>query len=295
MKKLFLLFFPAVMTLMGCQKVDYNVKLDTYKDNIVVVEDYHTGTIYANDEGQFNVIGDLYNQSFALELNNLSLYPGSTLVSGRVGNLVQYFMEKGETPEEKEIPIYFFFRQEPSSRLTGDLETTSMKFAYLTNTYWLSFSTQERYNVWATPRVRPLYAVENTILSPVSAGYQNESAIQPEYKFTVDVHNKTVDIKATGVKLPQDKADVTQTLSFATMEWRDIPIDFSGSGYSFYVEELIPYINGTAAPEHKVGNLQGEIAYDYEGAKKISYKMLNQYNQYIFIDTKFELLRKSAQ
>lgn len=283
------------MTLMSCQKVDYNVTLDSYKDNLVVVEDYHTGTIYVNDEGQFNVIGDLYNQSFAVELNNVSLYPGAQLTSGKVGNLVQYFMEKGETPEEKEIPIYFFFRQEPTSRLTGDLETEHMKFAYLTNTYWLSFTSQQRYNVWATPRVRPLYAVDNKILSPVSAGFQNESSIQPEYKFTVDVINKTVTVKATGVKFPQDKSDVSQTLSFASMEWRDIPIDFSGSGYSFSVDELIPYINGTAAPEHKIGNLQGEIAFDYEGNKFISYKMLNQYNQNIFIETKFALVRNSIQ
>lgn len=295
MKKLFLLFFPAVLFLTGCQKINYNVDLDSYKDNVVVVEDFVNGTIYVSDEGRFNVIGDMYYQSFGVELNNISLYPGAPLVSGKISNLVQYFMEKGETPEEKEIPIYFFFRQEPSSRLTGDLETSSMKFAYLTNTYWLSFSTQQRYNVWATPRVRSLYAVDNRILSPVSAGYQNESAIQPEYKFTVDVHNKTITVKATGVKFPQDKSDVSQTLSFSTMEWRDIPVDFSGSGYSFSVDELIPYINGTPAPEHKIGNLTGEIAYDYEGAKKISYKMLNQYNQYIFIDTEFALLRKSIQ
>ena len=124
MKKLFLLFLPALIALSACQKVDYNVELDSYKDNVVVVEDQYSGTIYVSDEGQFNVIGDLYNQSFAIELNNVSLYPGATLISGRIGNLVQYFMEKGQTPEEKEIPIYFFFLQEPTSSLSGDLETS---------------------------------------------------------------------------------------------------------------------------------------------------------------------------
>ncbi|MBD5239372.1 MAG: hypothetical protein HDS64_06335 [Bacteroidales bacterium] len=291
MKKLFLLFLPALIALSACQKVDYNVELDSYKDNVVVVEDQYSGTIYVSDEGQFNVIGDLYNQSFAIELNNVSLYPGATLISGRIGNLVQYFMEKGQTPEEKEIPIYFFFRQEPTSRLSGDLETSSMKFAYLTSTYWLSFTSDSRYNVWATPRVRPLYAVENSILSPVAAGTQTENAIQPEYKFTVDVQSQTISVKATGVKFPQDKADVTQTLSFNTMEWRDIPVAFSSAGYSFSVDELIPYINGSAAPEHKITNLQGEISYDYEGRKVVSYKMLNKDNKNIFIDTKFSLVR----
>ncbi len=295
MKKLFLLLVPAVLALMGCEKVSYIQKLDSYKDNIVVVEDYAMGTIYASDEGQFNVMGDLYNQSFGLELNNISLYPGAPLVSGQVNNLVQYYMEKGESPEEKEIPIYFFFRQEPTSRLSGDLQTTSMKFAYLTNTFWLSFATEGRYNVWSTPRVRSLYAVENTILSNVSAGYNQETAIQPEYKFTVDVHNQTITVKATGVKFPQDKSDVSQTLSFASMEWRDIPIDFSGSGYSFAVSELIPIINGNPAPEHTITDLQGEIAFDYEGKKSVSYKILNQYNTPISIDTKFALMRQSIQ
>lgn len=269
--------------------------MDSHKDNIVVVEDRQLGTIYTSTEGEFNVIGDYYNQTYGIELNNISLYSGAPLVSGKVSNLMQYYMEKGDTPEEKEIPLYFFFRQEPNSRLSGDMEVASMKFAYLTNTFWLSFSADQRYNVWATPRVRALYAVENTILSPVSAGFRQENSIQPEYKFTVDVENKLVSIKATGVKYPQDPSDVNQTLTFASMEWRDIPVDFSGTGYSFYVNELIPYINGTAAPEHKITDLMGQIAFDYEGTKTVSFKMLNQYNQNIQVDTKFSLMRVSAQ
>lgn len=295
MTKLFKLFLPvaAALTLGACQKIDYKQDLDKYHDNIFVATDQIDGTIYASDEGLINVIGDLYYQSFTVDIKNVQLYPGAPLKHCTVSNMMQYYKEKGESEEEKLIPLYYFFRQESSTRTEGDMDVTSLRYGYLTNTYWLSFTADSRYQVWATPRVRDLYAVKNTIKSHLSAGTQNESAIQPSYRFTVDVNNKTVNVKATAVKFPQDNKDVSQTLSFSSMEWRDIPIEFSPAGYSFYVPELIPIIGGEAAPQHKISELKGEISFDFDGKKTVTYKMLNQYDKTIYITTEFELLRKS--
>ena len=129
--------------------------------------------------------------------------------------------------EDQMTPLYVYFLQEKSSHTEGDMDITSMRYGFLSSTYWLSFRADGRYNVWSTPRVRTLYANWNRTQSPVSAGYLIENAIQPGYKFTVDADRKTVKVKAQYVKFRQSPTDTSVTLDFKTFEWPEIEVDCS--------------------------------------------------------------------
>lgn len=291
MKRILYSLLPAAALLLSsCSKIDYVQKLDSFSDNIFFVEDQMTGSTHVSNEGTIKVEGDLASYSYTVKINNVQLAEGFPLASATVSNLQQYYQEKGESEEDKQIALYFFFRQENFTRTDGTLDVTNMRYCYLTGTYWLSFISDGRYNVWSTPRVRNLYATSTRTQSPVSAGFHVEDALKPAYKFTVDVEKSTVTVKATGVKLKQDD-NAEHTIEFLTMEWRDIPVAFSSSGYSFLVDELVPIINGEAAPQYKISNLRGEIAFDYEGTKTVTYKILNGNDQNVSVESKFDLYK----
>ncbi len=289
------ILLPAALLMLsaGCKKYDYTQNLENYHDNIVFVEDKVTGSTFLSNEGQIKVQGDLAAYSYILKLNNFQLYAGAPLRSATISNLTQYYQEKGESEEDKYTPLYYLFRQEAFTRTAGDMDVTDMRYGYLSGTYWLSFGSDGRYNVWATPRARTLYANYNLTQSPVAAGFCVEDALHPGYKFTVDPERRTITVKGNGVKLRQDETDPSKTLEFRTFEWVDIPVDFSSTGYSFYVDELIPNVNGEAAPEFKITNLRGEIAFDYEGRKAVTYKILNGQGQNMSVESRFDLLPSS--
>lgn len=294
MKRQISFLFPIIaLVLSSCNKVEYTQDLESYNNNIFFISNTLTGENYVSDNGKITVSGDLASQSYAVDIKDVQLFEGAPLKSCKVSNLLQLYQPKGESEEDKYLPLYFYFKQEVSSSYTnGDLDVTSMNYCYLTGNFWLSFVSDSYYNVWATPQVRTLYAINNQITSPISTtGILTEKAIQPGYKFSVDVDNRTVTIEAKGVKYPQDGHDVKYTLNFASMKWENIPIEFSPSGYSFYVPELVPIINGKAAPEHTITELYGEIAYDYDGKKTLKYKMKNQNGDNILVESTLALAK----
>ena len=297
MKRLISLLIPiTAITLASCTKVDYTQELDTYKDNIFYVYNTINGDAYVSDKGEIEIIGDISSQSYTVSIKNVQLQEGESLKSGNVSNLLQVYKPKGESDEDKYLPLYMYFKQENSANSSGDLNVSSMMYCYLTGTYWLSFNSDGYYSVWSTPRVRTLYALKTTVNSPISTtGILTEDYLEPGYKFTIDMDKRTVSIKAQGVKFPQDGHDVKQTLNFQSMEFENIPIDFSSSGYSFYVPELIPVINGKAAPEHAISELYGEIAFDYDGKKLLKYKMKNQNGDNILIESTLGLAKAYKQ
>lgn len=286
------ILLPAALLMIstGCQKYSYTADIEKFNDNIVFVEDQVTGTSHVSNEGQLRVEGNLAYNTFGVYLSDIQLYQGARLASGSVSNMIQYSQEKGGEGEDKMTPLYCYFLQENSSRSEGDLDISSLRYGFLSSTYWLSFRADERYNVWATPRVRTLYANYNRTQSPLSAGYLVEDAIQPGYKFTVDPERGKLNVIAQGVKFRQHPSDVNLTLSFNSFRWNEIDITFNPTGYSFYVEELIPIVDGVSAPQFKITDLRGEIAFDFEGRKTVTYKMLNGQGQNISVETKFDLL-----
>lgn len=281
----------AALMLASCTKYDYNQDLDKFNDCIFYSEDTETGEATVSSHGSIAVIGDLSTSSYTVKINNVQLFEGAPLRSCTVSNLQQYYQEKSE--EEKQTALYYFFKQEGQTRTSGDLDVTGLRYGFLTGTYWLSFGSEERYKIWSIPRVRSLYANRNTILSPLSSlGACSENAIHPAYRFTLNPTAKTVTVKGQNVKFPQNMENTNQTLTFASMEWKDIPVEFTSTGFTFEAEEIIPLIGGEPAPQHKISNLKAEIAFDYEGTKRVTYKMLNGPDgQNILITTEFDLLR----
>lgn len=297
MKRLISLLIPlTAIALASCTKIDYTQELDTYNDNIFYVYNTMTGESHVSDHGDIEIIGDISSQSYAVSIKDVQLHDGAPLKSGKVSNLLQVYKPKGESEEDKYLPLYMYFKQESSSYTSGDLDVNSMMYCYLTGTYWLSFNSETYYSVWSTPRVRTLYALKNVINSPISTtGILTEDYLEPGYKFTVNLEKSTVSIKAQGVKFPQDGHDVKYTLNFQSFELKDIPIEFSSQGYSFNVPELIPVINGKAAPEHAISELYGEIAFDYDGKKLLKYKMKNQNGDNILIESTLGLAKAYKQ
>ena len=293
MKRLISLLIPlTAIVLSSCEKIDYTQKLETYDDNVFYAYNSLTGETHVSTHGDIEIIGDIASQSYAVNIKDVQLTENSPLLSCKVSNMLQLFKPKSETGDDKYLPLYMYFKQEGSSYTKGDLDVNSMMYCYLTGTYWLSFTSETYYSVWSTPRERTLYALKTTVNSPLSTtGILTEDYIEPGYKFTIDVDKRTVSIKAQGVKFPQDGHDVNQTLNFQSMGFENIPIEFSSSGYSFYVPELIPVINGKAAPEHAISELYGEIAFDYDGKKLLKYKMKNQNGDNILIESTLSLAK----
>lgn len=292
MKRLISLLLPlAAIALGSCSKIDYTQELENYNDNIFYVYNTLTGESHVSTHGEIEITGDISTQTYGVNINNVQLSEGAPLRSSTVYNLLQLFKPKGESEEDKYLPLYFYFKQE-NAFTKGDLDVTSMEYCYLTGTYWLSFISEGYNSVWSTPRVRTLFALKTTVNSPLSTtGILTENYLEPGYKFTVDVEKRNVSIKAQGVKFPQDGHDVSHTLNFQSMEWKNIPIEFSSSGYSFYVPELIPVINGKEAPEHAISELYGEIAFDYAGKKLLKYKMKNQNGDNILVESTLGLAK----
>ncbi len=295
MKRLISLLIPfAALALGSCSKIDYTVDYESYNENIFFAANTMTGETHVSDNGEIDITGDLTTQTYAVNIKNVQLTEASPLKSCKVSNLLQLYQPKGESEEDKYLPLYFYFKQE-NAYTSGDLDVTGMKYCYLTGTYWLSFTSGD-YSVWSTPRVRTLYALRTQVVSPLSTtGIMVEDYLEPGYKFSVDIDKRTVSIKAQGVKFPQDGHEVKYTLNFQSMEWKDIPIEFSSSGYSFYVPELIPVINGKAAPEHAISELYGEIAFDYDGKKLLKYKMKNQNGDNMLIESTLALAKSYKQ
>lgn len=292
MKHLLRLILPvAALATVSCTKYDYKQELEKYTDNVFFVADRIAGQTHVSTHGEIRVEGDLASQSYIVKIDNVQLSDGAPLRSASVSNLLQFYKEKGESEEDKLIPLYFYFPQSSTTRTSGDLDVSNMRYCYITNSFWISFASDSRYDIWGTPRVRSLYANYNRTQSPVSAGYIVENSLCPSYKFTLNVEQKTVTIVGNGVKLRQDAQDPSKSLDFKTMELRDIPIEFSSTGYAFFVNELIPIINGDPAPQHTITNFQAEIAFDYDGKKTFTYKILNGEGQNISVETKFGLTR----
>lgn len=292
MKHLLRFFLPlAALVATSCTKYDYTQDLDKFNDNVFFVSDLVNGTTHLSTHGTIEVKGDLATQGYIVQIDNVQLTADAPLQSATVSNLIQFYKEKGESEEDKLIPLYFFFPQSSSTRTSGDLDVTNMRYCYLSKNFWLSFKSDNRYEVWATPRVRNLYANYNRTQSPISAGYIVENALCPVYKFTLDVEKRTVTVVGQGVRLRQDASDASKSLAFRTLELRDIPVEFSPTGYAFFVNEIIPIADGKEAPQYKITNLQAEIAFDYEGKKTFTYKILNGEGQNVSVETKFGLNR----
>lgn len=292
-------FLPlAALLLAACQPYNPVIDLDSYTEVVTYSVNDATGEAYISENASIDITGDVYNSNYGLKLNNLILGEGIPPQSADLTNLVQYFQEKNPEDPSSEA-LYTFFRQEQQTANAGTLDLTSMRFGWLTTTYWMNFTANngaDTYTGWAMPKARTLYAVENYITTS-SFGTVTESAILPGYKFILNVPDKTVTVKAFGVKYPQ-KADGEDaqdyTLTFANMEWRNIPVQFTATGFYIPPVDFDPYIDGEQSAQHHITGLTGEISANFEGRKRLSFKILNSHNFNANVVIEFDILNKPA-
>lgn len=284
-----LILLCAALSLASCTTVNYKEDLDTFKDCVTYVEDSSTGTVWVSNTATVKTIYDYYYEAYTVEMKDLQLYDGATLADATWQNLYQYFQE---TSTDDDTPLYYFFRQEGSTRSGGDIEVSGMRYGFLSNTYWMSFNAQEeRYRVWSMPRVRTIYASRNTINC---GGIRlEENAIQPAWRFKLDPAAGTVTIDAKDVHLRQDENDPNKTLVLRELLLPAIPVTFTARGFEFEVTgPLIPTVNGQTAPQYEINNFRGQIAFDYEGAKTLTYDIYNGDDKLLQVSSEFSLLRK---
>lgn len=283
----------AITALASCQPYNPVIDLDTWDEVVTYSVNTSTGEGYLSENASIQTTGDVYNYNYGLKLNNMILSQGAAPKSADLSGLVQYFqLENEENPNSD--PLYTYFQYNEQTVNVGTLDLTSLKFGWLTTTYWFNFTAADgldTYAGWGMPRSRTLYAVENFVTSPF--GTFKEEAIHPGYKFTVNTDKKTIDVKAYGVKYPQ-KADGEDaqdyTLSFLFMEWKDIPVEFTETGIYIPPYDFDPYIDGEQTHQHAITGLTGNIAAGFEGEKRVSFKILNKQNYNAAVVIFFDIL-----
>jgi hypothetical protein len=252
----------ASLATFSCSSIDAVNEVRSYSNCFTYVYDNVTGTDHIDTNASYRVLGDWSTYTYVIEVNNLSVTDGGTLRSGRLSNLSQYW----DTDSN-----YVFMMQRSTTYQSGDLDITELRWGEIGN-YWLTFNTDDdRYTANVVPRNYNLVA-DTTIVS-TKRGIFVEAAIEPTYHVTLDPDTKTATFTAVGPKFPTAANDVKSTIFFSEMEWRNLPVTFTTTGYTIDVDSFVPYIDGELSSEYTITNFHADIDLTYEGAKVCTYRL----------------------
>lgn len=274
MKKLtFLLALTAAVAASSCKSIDPIEELNSYDNCLVYAVDTVSGSGCLSNFASIDVVGDMTTSNFTLNLNDFQLHDGDNLRSGTLSNLPQFMADvRNETdPEKIDYIKYYFFKYQSSTRQSGDLDISDFRFGWLSSIYWLNF-TAGSVKGWSVPQRYVLYAVRNEV-RPQGMLQQVEQAIFPKYTFSIDVQNSKLSVSAYGVKYPLDATGEIKSLDFRNMEWNNLPLECTESGYKFTVSEFSPVIDGNNST-WKIKNMTGRISADYDGEKRVEFTLV---------------------
>lgn len=271
------LIFPllACAAVLGaCSEIDPTQKLNEYDDCVVYSHDTQTNTGVLTDYASIEVNGDMSTGYYSLEFEDFQLAKGETLRSAIVSGLVQFMDDVTDDQGNIQDINYTFFTQNEGSRQTGNMDISDMQFSWLSTIYWLTMKADNgRYAIWSLPSRVQMYANRNLIKGPY--GDNNENAISPRYDMTFDVMNKTVTIKATGVKYPVDQTDPSKSLDFRSLTWSKIPVEFNEKGFTAHVDEFNPSVNGSDN-EYTISNFNMVFETAYEGNRNATFTLTSK-------------------
>lgn len=270
-KRLIYPLIAGAVFLGSCSSIDPTQKLNEYKDCIVYSHDTENNTGVLTDYASIEVNGDMSTGYYSLVFKDFKLAEGEMLRSTTVSGLVQFMDDVSDENGIMQEVHYTFFTQNEGSRQDGDMDISDMQFSWLSTIYWLTMKADEgRYAVWSLPSRVQMYANRNLIKGPY--GDNNENAISPRYDMTFDVINKTVTLKASGVKYPVDSSDPSKSLDIRAMTWAKIPITLNEKGFDARVDEFKPTINGSTE-EYTISNFNLKYETAYEGERTASFSL----------------------
>jgi hypothetical protein len=251
----------AALSTASCLDLSGDNVLTDYSNCFTYVYDNATGTDHIDTNASYRVIGDVSAYTYTLEINNLSVADGSTLRSAKLSNLSQYYSTDS---------TYIYIMQRGTTYTTGELDVTNLRWGQIGN-YWLTFNTDDdRYTANVVPRKYNVVA-DTTIVS-TKRGIYVEAAIEPVYHVALDPDTETATITAVGAKFPTS-TEVSGTLMFMEMEWRNLPVKFNTTGYTIDIDSFVPYINGELNSEYTITNFHANIDLTYEGEKVCTYRL----------------------
>jgi len=270
MKKLYLIPLVSVLIFQSCKKIDPIEELNDYKDCFSYSVDTVTGDGCVSDFASIAVKGDMTTANFILEFNDFRLADGAAAGSTTLSNLPQFMADVTNDKNEIVDVKYYFFKYQTSTRQSGTIDISDFRFGWLSTIYWLNF-TSGPYKVWSIPRRYNMYATYNKVDSPYGPS-MIEQAIYPKYTASLDATHQTVTIKASGVTYPLDVEDPSKSLVFRSMEWNNLPVEYTAKGYEVNVDQFSPTIDGTT-DQWIIKNFKAKIAADYDGDKTVTFSL----------------------
>lgn len=283
-KLLTLLIAPLLFA--SCSSISTEAEMDSYKNCIVYSYDSATGTGCLSDFASIVVTGDFAAQRYRLDFTDFQLADGLPLRSAKMSNLTQYFMDETDSNGDLVDIHYTLFKQEPSATQSGDMVISDMYMGWLSTTYWLNFTADERYKVWSLPARVPLYANKNEVKSQYGNNYEN--AISPRYDMSINVADKSVTFKATGVKYPVDNFDTHKTWSLRSMNWENLPAQFTERGFKIEMAEFAPRVDGNT-DTYVITNFVLTFDYSYEGTHQAAFSITNRSTgEHLYIITQLD-------
>ena len=252
----------AAFAVTSCTEFEAENELRNYTNCFTYVYDNQTGSSHIDTEASYRVLADYSTYTYTIEVNNLGVSDGAALRSGRLTQLYQYY--------DADSTYVYMMQQSLTTYQSGDLNITNLRWAEIGN-YWLTFNTDDdRYTANVVPRKYNL-AADTTYVS-TKRGIFVEAAIEPVYHVALDPTTSTATITAVGPKFPIS-SDVTNTLFFTEMEWRNLPVEFTTTGYTIDVESFVPYIEGEQKTEYTIKNFHADIDLTFEGKKVCTYRL----------------------
>ncbi len=270
MKKLYLIPLVSALILQSCKEIDPIEGLNDYKDCFSYSVDTVTGEGCVSDFASIAVKGDMTTSNFILEFKDFRLADGAAAGSATMSNLPQFMADVTNDKNEIIDVKYYFFKYQTSTRQSGSMEISDFRFGWLSTIYWLNF-TSGPYKVWSTPCRYNMYATYNKVDSPYGPS-MIEQAIYPKYTVSHDATHQTVTIKASGVTYPLDETDPSKSLTFRSMEWNDLPVEYTAKGYEVNVDQFSPTIDGTT-DQWIIKSFKADIAADFDGTKTVTFTL----------------------
>lgn len=277
MKKFLLPMLAGAMALASCSKIDPVVELNKYDDYVVCAYDDELRTAWATDHCDITVKGDMTSSLYTVIVENVPLYEGAPLRSDTLSRMIQYF--ENTTPDGKEGDIrYTLFRQETSTRQSGDLELSGMRLGWLSTQAWLTAKAANgKYTLWSVPRQVRMYANSNAVAGP--NGTNTENAISPRYDMEINASAATASVRAVGVKYPVDVTDPSKTISISQLSWNDLPLRWNATGFTSTVAEFTPSITGKIGKneikpnDFVIRNFSLIFNADYDSPRRASFEL----------------------
>lgn len=267
-----LTLIAAPLLLASCSSISTEEQMANYSNCIVYSYDSATGSGVLSDFATITVTGDYATRYYKVEFADFQLAEGQPLRSASAGHLTQYMMDETDSDGNLVDIHYTLFKQEPSMVQSGDMELSEMYMGWLSTCYWLNFTANERYKVWSLPSRVPLYANKNEVKSQYGSNYEN--AISPRYDMTISAADRTVTLKATGVKYPVDNQDTHKTWSFRSLNWENLPAQFTERGIKVELPEFYPRVDGNV-DTYLITNFTLTFDYSYEGTHQASFSIRN--------------------